>query len=215
MSDPFRYDDAAYVLGALSPDEHAAFEAHLETCDECRLRVAEARAATDLLTGLTVTDAADPGPVPDTLLPGLLRAARRERSRGRWITGSLGAVAAACITALVVVLWPGGSDTAAPPPALAFTQVQPVPVTATATLVAKPWGTEIELNCRYAEGIEESHPYRLVVFDTHNHRYDAGSWMLGPGGPIEFTTGTSLRAADISRMQITLADGSPILQLKL
>ena len=37
--DPFEYDDAAYVLGALSPEEHAAFEEHLLTCAECRARV--------------------------------------------------------------------------------------------------------------------------------------------------------------------------------
>ena len=49
VTDPFRHDDAAYVLGALSAQEHAAFEAHLETCAECRARVADARAAAGLL----------------------------------------------------------------------------------------------------------------------------------------------------------------------
>ena len=55
--DPFEFDDAAYVLGALAPDEHAAFEAHLATCAACRDRVRELRAQfktlaeTDTLTG--------------------------------------------------------------------------------------------------------------------------------------------------------------------
>jgi anti-sigma factor RsiW len=33
--------DGAYVLGALSPSEREEFESHLQTCPECRARVAE------------------------------------------------------------------------------------------------------------------------------------------------------------------------------
>ena len=32
---PFAHDDAAYVLGALSPAERLEFVRHLATCDEC------------------------------------------------------------------------------------------------------------------------------------------------------------------------------------
>src|SRR4029450_6542568 len=35
------HDDGAYVLGALSPAERAAFERHLATCSFCREAVAE------------------------------------------------------------------------------------------------------------------------------------------------------------------------------
>jgi hypothetical protein len=217
MTDPFRHDDAAYVLGALAPDERAAFEAHLDTCAECRGRVAEARATAGLLAGFTLSDvevdAADPGPVPDTLLPGLLRRAGRERARRRWVTGSLAAVAAACAVALVVLVWPAGSTS--PAPALAFQQVQPSPVSATATVVAKSWGTEIELHCHYVDEIEQGLPYRLIVIDTSHARHDAGSWTLVPDEEVSFTAGTAVPKSDIARIQITLPDGSPILQLNL
>lgn len=33
--DPFVYDDAAYVLGALDEPERTWFETHLEDCVEC------------------------------------------------------------------------------------------------------------------------------------------------------------------------------------
>ncbi len=38
--DPFEHDDAAYVLGSLSTADRDAFEAHLESCEDCIRRVA-------------------------------------------------------------------------------------------------------------------------------------------------------------------------------
>lgn len=211
--DPFRYDDGAYVLDALAPDERAAFEAHLSTCAECQARVAEGRAAAGLLVGLTDADIADPGPVPDTLLPGLLRRATAERTRRRLITGSIGAVAAACVTALVIVLWPGSSATT--PPASAFAKVAPSPVTATATLVSKAWGTEIDLHCHYSDHVDRYEPYKLFVVDTQGGRHAVGSWLLSPGHEVDFTAGTAVQESDIARVEITRENGSPILRLTL
>jgi hypothetical protein len=211
-ADPFRYHDGAYVLGALDNDDRVAFEAHLATCADCRARVAEARSTEQLLAGLTLHDIEDSTPVPDTLLPGLLRAARQERARRRWFTGSLGALAAACAAALIVVVWPAGSSDSGP--ALrAFAAVRPGPVTASARLVPRGWGTEIDLQCHYAETVERYRAYTLVVIDNQNHRYSAGSWKLAPGDETDFTGGTSVRATDIDRVEITLPDGTPILRL--
>lgn len=211
--DPFRYDDGAYVLDALPPGERAAFEGHLTTCPECRARVAEARAAAGLLAGLTEVDFADPGPVPDTLLPGLLRQAGRERTRRWLVSGSIGAVAAAIITALVIVLWPGSSTTR--PPAEAMVPVVPSPVTATATLVSKAWGTEIDLNCHYSDDIDRYEPYKLFVVDKLGGLHAVGSWTLSPGHEVDFTTGTAVQESDIARVEITRENGSPILRLTL
>ena len=43
MSCPFAHDDAAYVLGALSPGERLEFERHLAGCDELHPRRPGAR----------------------------------------------------------------------------------------------------------------------------------------------------------------------------
>jgi Putative zinc-finger len=210
--DPFRYDDAAYVLGALDVAERAAFEAHLATCADCRARVAEAQAGRDLLVGVDIRDLEEPAPVPETLLPGLLRAARRERMRRRLLTTSLGAVAAACAATLVVLLWPSGSGSG--PAARAMTAVRPSPVTATAKLVSKGWGTEVDLVCRYYDSVQRSEPYKLIVIDDRGHKHQAGSWTLAGDRAITFTGGTSVELQDITRVQIALEDGTPILQLR-
>ncbi len=39
LPDPFRDDDAAYVLGALSAVESSAFEHHMAGCPDCRASV--------------------------------------------------------------------------------------------------------------------------------------------------------------------------------
>jgi predicted anti-sigma-YlaC factor YlaD len=212
MSDPFRYDDAAYVMGALDDADRVAFEAHLETCPECRARVAEARSTTALLAGVELAEfEAAVEPIPDTVLPGMLRSARRERVRTRWLTSSLGAVAAACITALIVVLWPSGGSSG--PPSEPFLAVAKSPVTASGQLIAKKWGTEIRLECHYAENVSQYTPYRLVVIDDLGRSHQAGSWTLAPDEETEFIGGTSVPLRDIDRVEITLENNQPILEL--
>lgn len=217
--DPFEHDDAAYVLGALEPPERAAFEAHLATCPACQQRVAEARETVQLLgprpaagfADLGVFD--DPAPAPDTLLPGLLRKARTQRLRRRGLAAGLAAVAAACAIALAVLLWPSRSPAVPAPQALSA--VRPNPVTASAALVSRAWGTEIDLSCKYAERLESYRQYNLVIIDSSHHSHSVGSWRLGPDHAIHFTSGIAVPRSEISLVQITLPDGTPILELRV
>lgn len=216
-SDPFAFDDGAYVLGALSDDERRAFEAHLEICPDCRARVAEVRGVPALLTGVIADELAeDPtvaaGPVPDTLLPGLLRRAGARRSRQRWLIGGLAAVVVGCLVALAVTLWPssGGGSAHQPRP---FVAVGQSPVQATATLVAKDWGTEIDVHCSYAEGVPRPFPYQLRVFDAKGTAEDIGSWIVPVGEDMDYQTGTRYPLDQISKLQILRTDGTPVLEL--
>jgi Putative zinc-finger len=213
--DPFLHDDGPYVLGALDDADRQSFEAHLLTCAECRDRVAQLRPTADLLTGLPLSALTndDPmPPMPETLLPGLLRRARQERRRRGAVIASITAAAAAAVAAIAIVAWPGGSAPHKPAPQ-AFAAVRQSPVTATAQLVQKAWGTEIELRCHYPDGVATYAPYDLVVIDKQQHRYAGGSWTLVPGKTITFTGGASVPRSQIDRVEITLADGTPILQL--
>lgn len=219
--DPFEFDDAAYVLGALAPDEHAAFEAHLATCAACRDRVRELRPIPGLLAGISADDAfagKDGPPVPALLWPALLREVRARRKRQRFVIGALTAVAAACVAALVAVLiWPSSSN---PQPRTVaqqhtFTAVQPVPIKATARLTATSWGTLIEVRCHYLGTVDRGFKYWLVAVGANGSTQNLGNWKLLPDQDVWYRTGTSLSPPQIRQLEITLRDGTPVLQLNL
>jgi hypothetical protein len=215
--DEFEYDDAAYVLGALDPQRRAAFETHLIDCAECTARVAELAAAPRWLAGVVEADFADPGDPPDTLLPGLLRKAGVQRRRQRWLTGSLAGLAAACLVALVIAVWPSGGGSRSPSstghPQAMQSLIGASPVSATAALVSRSWGTEIRLDCRYRGASVPGATYELRVIPRRGATIDAGSWTLVSGRDTRWSTGVAVSSDQIKQVQITLADGQPILSL--
>lgn len=179
--DGFRDWDAAYVLGALAPDERRAYELHLEECESCAAAVAELAglpgllsrvepaAASALLEGAQLDDAPlgdllpERGATtpPDTLLPRLVHSVRRRRRR-RVLGSTLGLVAAAAALALAVPLLipalvpstaplSSPTTTAVAEAPLVLHQVVSSPLRASARLVPQAWGTRIEMDCRYAD----------------------------------------------------------------
>ena len=121
MSCEFEYDDGAYVLGALSPADRQAFEAHLSGCDRCQRSVRELAGLPGLLArvdaGVLESPAADV-PVPAGVLPTLLRDVRTERRRRTWLTAGAAAAAAVVVATATFTLAgindSGGGPSAAP-----------------------------------------------------------------------------------------------------
>ncbi|MEV5718677.1 zf-HC2 domain-containing protein [Amycolatopsis mediterranei] len=86
MSDPYRDWDAAYVLGALSPAERREYEGHLGRCVPCAAAVASFAGMPGILSVVpreTSVELLEPVSPPGSLLPGLVRAIRASRRRGR------------------------------------------------------------------------------------------------------------------------------------
>lgn len=225
--DPFEHDDAAYVLGALEPDDARAFEAHLAGCAACTARVHALRGTAGVLAGLGPDDLAgldeldgldESLPGPESLVPELARRVAARQRRRRWGTAALGTIAAAAVIALAVVLGTGGGSGPAPSAAgRPMTAVGPAaPVRATAALAAEQWGTRIVLDCHYAAGTTPpGYPtsYALRVIERDGSRHELGSWTLSGPGDTRFVSGVAVPAAQIRTVQITLLDGTPVLQL--
>lgn len=212
-TDPYAHLDAAYLLGALAPEERAGFEAHLMGCEACRARVEDARSVLPYLIASEEDDLdALVPPLPDTTLPQLLARAARTSRRRRSTALALGAVAAAIVAVAVVLVStrPGSA-----PPVEAMVVVRPSSVRATASVESTAWGTEITIDCGYDQGAVTPAGYRydLTVRSRAGVTSQLGSWQLDDQRAITFRAGTALPIDQIQAIDITDADGTPLLAL--
>ncbi|HET6877560.1 MAG TPA: zf-HC2 domain-containing protein [Jatrophihabitans sp.] len=222
MTDPFEHFDGAYVLGALDDADREAFEQHLPGCIECRQRVAELAELPGLLAGVSLAEVLeeDAGPVPDTLLPGLVREVRRSRTR-RTVLSVLGAAAAACAAALIAVAATGstpgtGGSTWTPPSAAQM--MHPVgqsPVHAAVVLAALGHGTRVTVYCHYDSASGGEADYGLTAIDRNGNRHALGSWWISPGENLTYVAPTALARQQIRQLAVTDAAGTPILRVNV
>lgn len=217
--DPFETDDAAYVLGALSPDERHAFEQHLRVCDRCAESVQELAGLPGLLARAEIGDDESVADPPD-LLTGLLETVGREQRRQRWINSGGWLAAAACIVALVltIVLRPAAAaPTAAAPAGTPMTPiVAGAPLAAQVSLTGVTWGTKIVLKCTYpATYGGASGSYVLVVVDKNHNYQRVGSWKVIAGGSSTMNASTDVADSQIQRVEVQNSAGQPVLFLDL
>lgn len=226
-TDEFTWYDAAYVLGALSPLERREFEDHLKVCEMCATSVAELAGLPGLMSRVSIDQlTAEAEPVPDTFLPSLARAVRRERGRRRLAVGAAAVAAASLIT--VGAVWVTGPDSPARAPVAsagstpsgtarrALTAVVPSPVTAGARLVDMAWGTRIDLTCAYrADGRypADGAAYELVVIGIEGPAEQVGTWKSLPNRELTIVGATSRVRQDITAVEIRTLDGRAILRL--
>lgn len=213
MTDTFRTWDAAYVLGALTPDDRHTFERHLETCDDCSRAVAELAGIPGLLSRTDLSDVEfDAEPPPPDLLPSVLGEVRRRRQRKR--TRWLAAAVAACILACALLFLGPASAPFRQAPVVAMTQIVPGPVTATVRLDEQSWGTRIELVCAYDKAAKYGERnYKLVVVPRDGTAQELARWKSLPGQDFTMKGATSLRRNQIASLEVQTTDGRPLLRL--
>ena len=228
MSCDLAHRDGSYVLGALSPAERRAFEQHLAGCKECARTVRELAGLPGLLARVDRAVLEDPDvvePVPDTLLPALVRDVRREGRRRTLVTAGL-AAAAAVVVAGVPLAVSGvleGDRTPSAPVASATAQrmvpVGDVPVRASLAFASVTWGTRLDLTCTYAPRGEQYHhlpprvTYALVVRTRDGRTEQVGTWRSLEGRTMRLTAGTSSPRNQIASVQVRTTEGRPVLEL--
>jgi hypothetical protein len=204
------HDDAAYVLGALSPTDRRAYEEHLRGCPACQASVRSLAGMPGLLALTSEDVIVDTEPaLPPSLLPGLLRRVERLRRRRAWVVSGLAAAAA---VALVAVVWVVARPAAAPSADAGSGSGSSRPQTATHALDDKLWGTAITVICTYGQDLPDSVAYDLAIVDTDGRETSAGSWSGVPGVTARIAVATAVPRERISSFEVRLPDGRTILR---
>jgi hypothetical protein len=237
IPDKFAQWDAAYVLGALSPAERREFEEHLASCPHCQTAVAELAGIPGLLAQVSPADAAmlsmavdnevgqvgtaattdseadpiEPGP-PPSLLPKMIKKARSRRRR---------MVAAVAGVAAAVLLVIGGVAVAAgllpeSPERVAFSPVVPSGITAIADVIPAEEGTQIMVECVYAE-VNDPRPggshdtYSIFVVDRSGNSSEIKEWPATPNKQMRPSGKTPLRPSQIANLEIRESHSNEVL----
>lgn len=232
MSCQFEHEDGAYVLGALSPEDRAAFERHLPGCPDCARRVRELAGLPGLLARVPVEiiePDEPPQPVPDTLLPALVRRVRTTQRRRTWVATGLVAAAAVVAVGAVGIATLGGDDdppqagpsSSSGPSTAPSELMQPIgaePISGWVSLTQVGWGTRLDLTCSYAEEgdggyHDEGPPTYTMYVTTADGTEQVASWKGLPGKTMHLTGATASDADAITSVEIRGSAGEPVLEL--
>ncbi|GAA0382165.1 zf-HC2 domain-containing protein [Micromonospora gifhornensis] len=220
----FAYDDGAYVLGALSPADRAAYERHLVDCPACQQSISEIAVLPGLLGRLDPTSLEQFLPPPENpRVPELLSVARERRRRERQANRLRYAVIGLAAAALALVVGFGtatmlpGPETNAPLAQVRMVQMRPVagtvPLHAEIGLTGTNWGTEVTMTCGYDErsGYGKANAFRLVAHAADGSQEQIGSWLAAPGDDLRISGATRFTNAELVRLELVRADGTVVL----
>jgi hypothetical protein len=218
MSCPHAFDDGAYVLGALSPVERAAYEEHLAQCDECRASVARMAPLPGLLRRVDPDAIAEETSTPGRLPRLIAAVAGQRRRQARWRRWRVaGAAAAAALTAVIATVVVAGALEGGAPDS---EQMEPV----AASVVVSGWvgltdtdaGTEVWLRCTYPRVDDpgygdEPRVFRLIAVSDHGAHEQVGSWLAGPDDTVTVTGVTRFTSGELLRLELRDADDATLL----
>ena len=196
---PHLFDVAPYALGTLDEPDRAELEAHLPTCPECRVLLAEVAGLPKLLARVPVADvvgAAPPAP-SEAMFERLVASAVTERRTRRTRLALVGAAAAAA----VVLAGAGGTALvqARSGPGVQVVAAAAGDVHARVELRATDGGTGLKLQLSGVPALEHC---SLVAVGRDGRREVAASWEATYEGTATFDGTTSIPASELASLRI-------------
>lgn len=229
----FALSDAAYVLGALPPAERLAYERHLTGCPTCAESVRRLAGVPGLLGRVSMDDVEGVRPIeplPESVLPSLVRVVRRERRRRGALLAVAGVAATVVVAAGATTLQasrddgrtPVAAPTSAAPslaPARPMAAVGDDGIRADVALTSVAWGTKVDLTCTYGakgEGYEspEGTHYSLVI-RSRSGVEQVASWKSLPGKTLHMSGSSAATTDDITSVEVLTDSGRTVLRLGL
>jgi Putative zinc-finger len=218
MSCPHAHSDGAYVLGALSPAERSAYQAHLAECDACARAVAKLAPVPGLLGRVeqAALEPAEPESQRLRLLLAAVTAKRRRQARVRRWQLAAAALATAAVAASGVAVAGGAGwfepDDGPPAGVVAMTPVRSLPVTAQVAVTEALGGSQVWMSCQYdGNAGSPAHPYWLVAYGEDGTSESLGSWKVSPGEEITMTGRTRFAPDELERLELQGAGGTTLL----
>lgn len=210
-------DLAALALGALTPEQSLAVQAHVDGCQACASVLLEHRAVVDVL------DQADAGRLgrephaPVGLDRRVIRAVAREQALGRRRTWTVRGLLAAA--AMVIVAGVAGALLLATREAPGEVVVVALSDAAsaetvpggTATVEARPWGTSIGLDL---EASESGKQYRVWLATADGARTPAGTFT-GQSHPLTVSLASALQTDLATTLGISTDSADPLVEVAL
>jgi len=209
--------DAAYVLGALSPEDRRTYESYLASDPERRAEVDQLGGLPDILDVLSPEEAlalTDLGGAPpaedrsDNVASFSAASAKRQRRSGRAIAVAVAAAAALAIIGGVVgaTVFPRTTGTVQ---TVAMAPMQPGSrpgLTAQLAVTEKKWGTELNWACEYTKDwSRDVESYDIVVTTRQGAQITVGSWRPAGDDATGLAASTSIPTPEIRSVDIRVS----------
>ena len=209
-------DVGAYALGLLEPRDRQAFEEHLAGCPACAAELAELSGMKSLLSDLGPVEAPADEPTEANVTDLVRRRAESQRrhTRRQVLLGAAAGVALLAGGAAVGVAVAGqpASQVSQNAGRTVSAVDQQTGVHGTATLVAKPFGTQVTVDLAQIQGPLEC---QFIAVSRTGARFQIGTWFLPPH--VKFGSRshpehlllkgwTTIKPGDLSRIDV-VAEG--------
>ena len=209
-------DVGAYALGLLEPRDRQAFEEHLAGCPACAAELAELSGMKTLLSDLGPVEAPADEPTEANVTDLVRRRAESQRrhTRRQVLLGAAAGVALLAGGAAVGVAVAGqpASQVSQNAGRTFSTVDEQTGVHGTATLVAKPFGTQVTVDLAQIQGPLEC---QFIAVSRTGARFQIGTWFLPPH--VKFGSRshpehlllkgwTTIKPGDLSRIDV-VAEG--------